>query len=264
MQIKSKFKDYYDYLAYIYGADPLITYSRRDITAQTNKADPVKGFGFVPKHQRRFSATTEWYYPDLQVTFDTRISYNYTAGHSNYYTMKSRPIFGPRILVICGRAYDLINIEYEPHKYRLEVFDPDKHGFDKDRLPMYIKTEGGYGSPSKNKDKYKPRPDLHQSSYLIELSRKIGHPVFFINSEVETKDGAHWTVTIDGECPILSNLGVAHWYPADQLYQDISYFISNQMQDSPDTMPSPNPGQTDREKIISHGMDPKISFRHRK
>jgi hypothetical protein len=58
--------------------------------------------------------------------------------------------------------------------------------------------------------------------------------------------------------PRLSDFGVAAYYPAEQIYQDIVAFIG-WLVDNP---PLPNT-QTNEGKIISHGFDLKQSFRHR-
>jgi len=74
--------------------------------------------------------------------------------------------------------------------------------------------------------------------------------------------GRTGTVRVDENIPILGDIGLAAVYPAEQLYQDLSYFIVNTMKDSPD-MAKPS-SITDKEKISSHGFDLKMSFRHRK
>ena len=97
------------------------------------------------------------------------------------------------------------------------------------------------------------------SEKMLDISRQINTPVFtFVyypyrsGSEIE----------VDENIPILSDLGFASLYSAEQTYQDISYFLCNIMNESPD-MSKPNI-LSDKEKIVSHGFDNVISFRHRK
>jgi hypothetical protein len=57
----------------------------------------------------------------------------------------------------------------------------------------------------------------------------------------------------------LTDFGLAKYVPADEMYQKVYAFISY-LKDHPEI---PNK-QTNEEKLLSHGFDKKISFRHRK
>lgn len=96
---------------------------------------------------------------------------------------------------------------------------------------------------------------------LVKLSQKIGHPVFAIQS---IDGGRHGKieVTIHSQCPILQNLGIASLIPAEQMYQDLAYFVGNKMKDSPDTRPPLE--LSNSQKILKAGFDLVKSFRHRK
>lgn len=92
---------------------------------------------------------------------------------------------------------------------------------------------------------------------LVELSRKVNAPVFTFNSSRTSND-----ITVDSEIPVLSKFDFHRYYSAEQLYQNLSYFMGNQIKESPDLAPKTN--MTDKEKITQHGFDIKQSFRHRK
>jgi hypothetical protein len=107
------------------------------------------------------------------------------------------------------------------------------------------------------------RRDVEQEKYIgrevpevLELSRKVGAPVFTFEASYHRQ-----TAKVDGNVPILSAMGIPALIPAEQLYQDIAYFIGNTMKGSPDMMPAIV--QTDKEKIAAAGFDLKASFRHR-
>jgi hypothetical protein len=91
---------------------------------------------------------------------------------------------------------------------------------------------------------------------VVQLSRIVNSPVFTFT--VSRADVVH----VDGNIPILGNMGVPALLSAEQLYQDISYFIGNTMKDTPDGMTvSP---MSNTEKISAAGFDLIKSFRHRK
>ena len=94
------------------------------------------------------------------------------------------------------------------------------------------------------------------SEPLLELSRKVGAPVFSFDTSYRTDD-----IIVDGEIPILGNIGFPSKMKSQQLYQDIAYFLGNVMKLSPDMMPATT--MTDKEKVLQHGFDGRVSFRHR-
>lgn len=105
------------------------------------------------------------------------------------------------------------------------------------------------------RDSYRLDSSVTQPN-LVTLSRMVGQPVFII--EHTGNDGS---VRIQRRCPVLASVGLAPLYDPGQLYQDISYFVGNILNPSPDMMPEPKPPMTDKEKILSHGFDVKTSFR---
>ena len=94
---------------------------------------------------------------------------------------------------------------------------------------------------------------------FVEISKKINAPVFVVEYYGFPQGSKNKFVGIGKKVPNLGELGLASIYPAEQLYQDIDYFLTNTIKDSPDTMPPVS--MTDKEKIESHGFDNKVSFR---
>lgn len=88
---------------------------------------------------------------------------------------------------------------------------------------------------------------------LIQLSKKVEHPVFIIKSI--TKD----YIEIDSKIPNLTNYKIPAILPATKIYQELVYSISNVLKDSPDMQPPIK--MEDKLKIASHGFDLKQSFR---
>src|SRR5690606_10244631 len=72
------------------------------------------------------------------------------------------------------------------------------------------------------------------------------------------------SVLIDCMPPNLGELRFASVLPAEQIWQELSYWLSNLINESPDMMPPPRPPMTNLEKIEAHGFDKKVSFRRRK
>lgn len=217
MIIKSKFKDYYDYVAHQYGGgDPKCIYSRnRVVNREVFGGTSIAG--------------------TLELTQKNIVSLPY-------------PCYGESVrykwLAVCGKYYLLVS-----HT----VMD----GFTKPQWKLAVKNYD-HEPPLSG---YFTRRTAHDvigqfSPYLVELSRKINAPVFTFDKSFRSEN-----VIIDGELPILATLGFTCVMDAEQLYQEIAYFLSNVIKESPDM--SPPSKMTDKEKISQHGFDLKKSFRHR-
>lgn len=234
MKIISQFKDYYDYVAHAYGGgDPKVVYNRKRI----GHYDQSGSMGFTRRLQVAFK-------DKLNLDLNYRIkTVNRWGGFDGFHW-----------LIVCGRPYPLINMSDSPYSTysrddKWEVFDivrhaglvEEKEDFLSELYTFLDLSEIGVERPE-----------------LVALSKAVGHPVFM----VDTIDTHRGLVEVNGECPVLANVGLAAYYPAEQLYQDLSYFLVNKMHDSPDMTPAQN--ATDKEKIVQHGFDLRESFRHRK
>lgn len=94
----------------------------------------------------------------------------------------------------------------------------------------------------------------------IELSRFLNNsPVFYYSDSNTGSRGMEIY-----EAPLLASSLLIEIYKIQQIYQDIDYFVTNIVRESPDVQPAGKPPQTDVEKLESHGFDKQQSFRHRK
>lgn len=201
MRISSQFKDYYDYVAHLYGGgDPSILYLR-------NRLSPLSDFG-----------------TPTEVT----VKHSDVFGLPNPYHKSSPSSFWMfKWLAVCGKYYLLVSkvnygeVDYAPW----EILDKKKHQNLFERLTGTRRFDP-------------PKPENYWVGNfqpgLVELSRKINAPVFTFSP---WRDG---TVHVDGEIPILADLDFHRFYHPDQMYQELSYFLGNVIKESPDMMPATN------------------------
>ena len=150
---------------------------------------------------------------------------------------------------MCGKYYlltrkNIAGVVIQPWR----ILDKEEH---KDAF-SYLTKHGWY---QEKKDKSYWLDSFQEE--LVELSRKVNAPVFTFSSV--RGSGA---ILVDTKIPVLSKFDFHRYYSAQQLYQNLSYFMGNQIKTSPDLAPKTN--ITDKEKIAQHGFDIKQSFRHRK
>lgn len=158
-------------------------------------------------------------------------------------------------LVVNGACYTLMSL-----------VDPETG---KRSTPKFFTNEnfGEYLASMKSSRYYFSRKEIDESRYrgvksniVTVLSRQIKQPVFIIKSYSACKNPNQHIFEIDSRIPILQNYQFHKYFSPEQLYQEIAYYISNQMHDSPDLVVHDN--MTDKEKIQQHGFDLKTSFRH--
>ena len=227
MKIKSRFKDYYDYVAHAYGGgDERVTYVREPLP-DTLTSVTLPDFVDLPT-------------PGLSET-KTRTKH----------------------LVINGRVYTLVALvdqhqaPYQLGPYRL--FNEDN--FDNDEvisLGVRYRWRINEGWGSLKWERYFGQ----ENAVALNLSKAIKQPVFLVNSYHKNWTSKSTHFEINPHIPILREYGINHYIQPEQLYQEIAYFMSNKMVDSPDLVVHNN--MTDKEKIVQHGFDLKQSFRHRK
>jgi hypothetical protein len=228
MVIKSPFKDYYDFVANQYGGgDPTIVYVRGRISP----LDRDPNFGGV--HETHLTVEIDG---DCPLTAP------------DYFNMRNQEL-RQKYLIIAGKAYIIQKkagfFEEDVNSYRviplelIEEEDKKRHFWRK-----------GYGVEI-----------AKENQFLIELSRKIGHPVYVI-SDVSHRWGKFKTkICINGQCPILKIIGMPALVPATQMYQELAYFVGNTLKPVPDADPPVTVSNT--QKILKAGFDLKKSFRHR-
>ena len=224
MKIQSKFKDYYDHIAHIYGGgDPLNVYERKPLEDTHYDFDPVLFNNF------RLPGT---YHRE-----DYLLKYIVVAG--KMYTLRAdkNPVPGQ---LPTWLDYKLFTPENFPKSFE----EKKSKGFRKwrwlglDRPVVYI----GYDHPA-----------------LTEISKKIGQPVYELVRV--TNWGPRTEVWLNSVIPILAAHGIPSIISAEQMYQDLSYYTVNTMKESPDIR-KPNIS-SDKDKVLQHGFDIKQSFRHR-
>ena len=218
MKIISKFKDYYDHIAHIYGGgDPMITYPR-------GKFEP----------------------PVVNITDDIRqIMYrlNFDINSERKY----------RYIIVAGKLYtlrsDMEGVGKDRHLGEYKLFNAENYPeiFNKKE-----KSRRFWWSRSPDESLYIG----YENPAFTQIAKDIKEPVYEIM--LITRD----SVFVSELVPILSDTPIPSVLSAEQAYQDIAYYISNVMKESPDVrMPDIS---TDKEKVLQHGFDAKQSFRHRK
>lgn len=233
MKIISKFKDYYDYLANIYGIDDHVVYLRNEI-----KSD---------KYSLRFSG----------ITGEESLVVNGVV--KNFLSWPRNNNWHLRYLIVMGRQYLVVKrafitaSTYQEHieQNRWEIFDPKKHDvFNKE-------------SPSHSRYWWREEPkgliyyfgSFHEE--WVKVSKEIQQPIFMVDST--SHDG---NIMIETNIPRLSDYHFGSIMTPEQMYQELEYFIGNTLKDNPDIVPPVN--VSDKDQIVAKGFDPIVSFRKRK
>lgn len=256
MRIKSNFKDYYDYVAHVYGGrgDPKIVYNRTRIR-ELEVREPQKFYGVI--------------YHDKSI-HDFPFTLELPKGLSIHSVPNKRThegmIYEFAWLIVAGRYFPMARKKPEPSKenqYTTSSWTDDLEDFlvitpSRDEYAYRVMMSRGTRYPWDRFDNRIKIDNTEPDKTLIEISKLVGHPVFVILND------RYQGLTISRKCPHLAKLGLVEVYPDTKIYQDLSYFIGNLLHSSPDMMPDPKPPMTNEEKIVSHGFDSKKSFRHRK
>lgn len=228
MKIISSFKDYYDYVAGMYGGgDPKITYHRKrmsEIEPSTSFAPPLI-LDSIKAQCPHFPQDSFFRNIAEHITYE----YRWLCVCGKIYLVVWRVITGPFLI---GQKPTILN--------------------QKDHLAVYERIT------------QKPRYSWNRTRSTwwaldepigLEISKKIREPVFTFRESGRS-------IVVDSEIPRLSEIGFPAFESPEQLYQNISYFMANTINDSPDMMPRTH--MSDKERIVQHGFDLKQSFRHRK
>ncbi len=227
MKIKSRFKDYYDYVAHLYGGgDERVTYVREPLSDDLTSVLIKGNIAFNSPGLDEHKSQVKWLVINGRVY--TIVAVCDELGQCGPYKLFTKENFDEKLL-------DRISIRYRYRRYLAE-----------DRLAP--KWERYFGEK--------------ENEIAIELSKIIQHPVFVVESCEHNWDTKTTRIVFGKNIPILSEYGINHHIQPEQLYQDIAYYVSNKMVSSPDLEVHDN--MTDKEKIVQHGFDLKQSFRHRK
>ncbi len=266
MQVISSFRDYYDYVAHLYGGgDPRTPYRRRAFLNEESVLQAKTQWNA----EERGHADIEVMLPlgMLQVNVFQRERPIHES--SDYYKGIGRG------LSVCGRCYQLYaptDPENEYLGFKPQDFDAmlrvsvDPRWYMKRRNLSERKTIAQYIAEEKAAKKEllvnPARIEGFQSEALIYVSRQIKAPVFTFTTKTD-KDQRD-IVVVDPKVPMLQAYGMNELFPPEMLYQELAYYVANTINESPDVQPAGKPPMSDKEKITSHGFDLKQSFRHRK
>jgi hypothetical protein len=214
MQIKSLFRDYYDFVANQYGGgDPSIKYIRLPFT-KPNISGSMLSRDCVDIKQ------------DNLIDIPRHLRYH--SGEYEHHNIKWLAVNGYRYLMLQIKPlgdWCILNEVKHPNVWNGL---PKKSFWDSSRNTTPQTYHGCFDKE------------------LVLISRKLNSPVF----TYRVYDGY---VSIDGEIPILKDIGFDKLISPEQLYQDISYFVGNIIKESPDMMPPTK--MSDKEKILQHGFD---------
>ena len=226
MKIKSQFKDYYDYVAHVYGGgDPKITYVRNRLSHLVDKSGRIQ----IATNHRVHT------FPPYGLSFEERMATPF------------------KWMVVAGRYFLMVGERLEFGDGNWKILDKHTHEWLWARM-----------FPKKKKWWATERPSYYLDSEapeLIDISRDLGAPVFCITDVgVPKRLSQERLLTIEEDIPVLSETGLPSMIPAEQMYQDISYFLGNKIHPSPDLDPPVK--ISDKDRIMQAGFDLKTSFRH--
>ena len=234
MRIISKFYDYYDSVAHMYGGgDPKIVYERVDII------DPHTIFGCQLHGSVCFDLRSEL--EDSRVFGLHRPTWNIPrSGRWADYKGSYLCVAG-RMFLLIGRLGDIVPSFYTAVNGAEEYINEYlEHQSGTRRAAIHHQFNGTKEFPE-----------------LITICQKVKAPVFRFNFW-QVSNGVN-TFQVLGKVPQLSKLRIAKHYSAQSIYQDLSYFMGNTINGSPDVDPPVT--IDDKCRIQQHGFDLKTSFR---
>lgn len=259
MKIHSRFRDYYDYVEFMYspeGGDSHNTYNRiipdmKEASFYTPYGLKLKLKGDIPSYpqpipgsfkpkdkiQRPYYRINDWTY------FPWRFKWCFVAGR--IYLLVAESECATDYLGRGGYDWNLLN------KYRLLTEDHP--------CLDYITT----GREWKSKRPYFNNTEGRKCPTFEELSKMIGCPVFTIldYNNIERHHGTGKTsyhVIVSKTVPNLGQLGFPSIVSAEQMYQNISMYFNN-LKDNPDNTPPAS--VSDKDRLTQKGFDAKLSFR---
>lgn len=135
------------------------------------------------------------------------------------------------VVIIGEKSFPIVKEEIALCKYKMHIITPE-HRFSKLEAVRKLMWELS-NVAVKN----------------IEICRKLKNPVLEVCIRREH-------LLVSNKIPRLGELGFGKIYPAEEIFQDLNYFMDNVMyqEEKHDTM-------SDKEKVVSHGFDLKNSFR---
>lgn len=223
MVIRSRFKDYYDFVANQYGGgDPKVVYARGN-------------FAPVP--------------PKLLVSVEVKNCPLLDPSEYHRYSSRTEQQLDCLYLIVTGKAYLLTRKASIDNKNSINTYKV-RSPEEKQNIPAWRQPRFGVELGK-------------EYEFLIEISRKIQAPVFVIEKVTWNYGSyrLNGEVIICEQCPILGSVGMPSLIDPYQMYQDISMFVGNQLKVPTDTQPPVQ--LSNKQKILKAGFDLVKSFRHR-
>lgn len=152
---------------------------------------------------------------------------------------KDRFFYTPEELVELRALYE----KNEKTNKRRYSYYLDNHGFHSTGFSSLKRAQEFFADPKNTK---------------TDVNMKLRQPVL-LTYHTLTSEGFIDEKKIKWVVPILSEFPITKYLPAEEVYKEISELLG-WLNDHPEI---PNT-QTNNEKIVTHGFDPKVSFRHRK
>lgn len=235
MLIISKFKDYYDSISNIYGIDKRIVFDR---TKKLQQIIPLKATNLLPRLKCNALRTFRLSNRLIELINQNKISEIFIL------SVCGKPFY----VGVIGAYFNIITFKSHPKEYL--VISDELEDLLLDELTSWGQEKLNLNTPRQ---------------YLVDLHKIANSPIIMIMSNNYMPAPKQMRqFLIDADIPNLSTIkGFAKRYSKEQVYQDISYWIANILNESPDVQPQGRPPQSDKEKILSHGLDLKRSFRHR-
>lgn len=254
MKILSNYKDYYDYLAHLYGVDDGVVFNRNKVLA-------------LPAEVEHLGLPVCQALNDQPVVPENQL-YEHYFGSTNWYYYESRTkICQFECVSIVGTLYYYL-YEYDRVKKTAQMRIPKKEDYveyvrwrkkgHRQVLGYPLWMDVYAGAWTHPRDGWQmgivpPGENAYIYGFDRSLHKKLGAPILW--KYIEGKDGTRSLVL-----PLLSNIsGFSGLYPAEKIYRDIYNFLLA-LRTSPDTGP---PVEVDNNaKIAKHGFDARKSFRH--
>ena len=226
MKIITNYKDYYDHQANMYGGgDPKIVYIRPH--KNHNLPDDLNVNMFKCEALQDITILTK----AMRSTFDWAKP------------TEEKIKWDIKVVIVCNKVFTYIKID-DDIDFRIIT--------ENDYSKIFTRNYWIWGNDNPTLESFINRID----DKLLDVCKYVGYPVFSLSIGTDKNRDI---LLIDDETPRLDKLGIASYITPSQMYQEISYFVGNLLNPSPDMMPVININNND--KILSHGFDLKTSFR---
>ena len=253
MKIISNYYDYYDFIGNGNDEDKVV-YLRKRYTDEKTLKELCYGYSIFKNESfiedLVFDENTHFHDHFPEFIIEDREKYGFRKQYEAAYVN----------MVVCGKIFTILMFDSDKKTFsirddkynersgkRFVLYDPKKHS-------KYFYR----GCPYKNINIECGK----ETEYARNLCKIVKLPVFLVKRDFDhTNNKRICSVWCP---PSLRTIEMEKVYSSEQLYQDIEYYITNVINESPDMMPKGNPEMTNNEKILSKGFDLKTSFRKRK